>query len=153
MTKKDRQYNGKQIDKRTNNDLQNTTQKTKDRATRRLLKTHVFMRGKQFLLHMWRPLCYSFHKFGDKSWIRNGHDYDNDKQEHIKDHLWCRYSKMAESTNNNPQPTAKDWATMTPQKTGGKLMLSDRVSSSCSNSANRQFTWKEDGGRYCDYDK
>ena len=29
----DRQYNGKR-DKRTNNDLQNTTQKTKDRATR-----------------------------------------------------------------------------------------------------------------------
>jgi hypothetical protein len=31
---KDRQYHGQQTDKRTNNDLQNTTQKTKDRATR-----------------------------------------------------------------------------------------------------------------------
>ena len=32
---KDRQHNGqKKKDKRTNNDLQNTTQKTKDRATK-----------------------------------------------------------------------------------------------------------------------
>ena len=32
--KKDRKYNGqKKKDKRTNNDLQNITQKTKDRAT------------------------------------------------------------------------------------------------------------------------
>ena len=39
MTKRDRQYNGKKNDKMTNNDLQNTTQKTKDWATQRLLKT------------------------------------------------------------------------------------------------------------------
>jgi hypothetical protein len=38
--KKDRQYNGqKKKDKRTNNDLQNITQKTKDRATRNTTKT------------------------------------------------------------------------------------------------------------------
>ena len=37
---KDRQYNGqKKKDKRKNNDVQNTTQKTKDRATRTPLKT------------------------------------------------------------------------------------------------------------------
>ena len=37
---KDRQQNGKKKrDKRTNNDLRNTTQKTKDRATRTPLKT------------------------------------------------------------------------------------------------------------------
>jgi hypothetical protein len=112
--------------------------------------THVFMRGKQFLLHMWHPSCYSFHKFGDKSWMRNGQDYDSDKQEHIHGHVWHRYSEMADRTNNNPQHTtlkAKDWATMTPQKTGGKLMLSGRVSSSCSNIANQRFTRKEESGR------
>ena len=39
-SKKDRQKNGqKKKDKRTNNDLQNTTQKTKDRVTR----THEMM--------------------------------------------------------------------------------------------------------------
>ena len=38
-SKKNRQRNGqKKKDKRTNNDLQNTTQKTKDRATRTPLK-------------------------------------------------------------------------------------------------------------------
>ena len=37
---KDRQHNGqKKKNKRTNNDLQNTTQKTKDRVTRTPLKT------------------------------------------------------------------------------------------------------------------
>ena len=39
-SKKDRQDNGQQKkDKRTNNDLQNTAQKTKDRVTRTPLKT------------------------------------------------------------------------------------------------------------------
>jgi hypothetical protein len=39
---KDRQYNDqKKKDKRTNNDLQNTTRKTKDRTTRTLLKLKV----------------------------------------------------------------------------------------------------------------
>jgi len=39
-SKKDRLCNGqKKIDKRTNNDLQNITQKTKDRVTRTPLKT------------------------------------------------------------------------------------------------------------------
>jgi len=37
---RDRQYNSqKKKDKKTNNDLKNTTLKTKDRATRTLLKT------------------------------------------------------------------------------------------------------------------
>jgi len=35
---KKRHYNGQKKDKRTNNDLQNITQKTKDRATRIPLK-------------------------------------------------------------------------------------------------------------------
>jgi len=37
-------------DKRTNNDLQNTTQKTKDRATRTSPKPGV-NKGSKFLLH------------------------------------------------------------------------------------------------------
>ena len=43
ISKKDRQHNGekKKIYKRTNNDLQNTTHKSKDRATRTQLKTSL----------------------------------------------------------------------------------------------------------------
>ena len=47
---KDRQHNGqKKKDKRTNNDLQNTTQKIKDWITRTSLKTQVLRKGKQFI--------------------------------------------------------------------------------------------------------
>jgi len=43
---KNRQYNGqKKKDKGTNNDVQNTTQKTKDQATWTQLKTHVLRKG------------------------------------------------------------------------------------------------------------
>jgi hypothetical protein len=46
--------------KRTNNDLQNTTHKTKDREILNQLKTEEeFRKGSQFLLHMYHPLCYS----------------------------------------------------------------------------------------------
>ena len=64
---KDRQYNGQMKNyKRTNNDLQNITKKTKDRATRTPLKPGWI----QFLLHMWHPSCYSRYKPGEKSWMR-----------------------------------------------------------------------------------
>ena len=56
-SKKDRQHNDKKKkDKRINNDLQNITQKTKDRVTRNPLKTegNVYV-----LLHKWHPSCYS----------------------------------------------------------------------------------------------
>ena len=66
--------------KRTNNDLQNTTQKTKDRATRTPLKPKVIQNGKQFLLHMWYPSCYSCYKLGDKSLMRKEPDCDYDKR-------------------------------------------------------------------------
>jgi hypothetical protein len=47
--------------KRINNDLQNITQKTKDRATRTPLKAGGEVeKGQQFLLHMWHSLYYSF---------------------------------------------------------------------------------------------
>ena len=48
-SKKDRLYNGK---RKTNKDLQNTAQKSKDWATRILLKTGILLlKGRQFLLH------------------------------------------------------------------------------------------------------
>ena len=54
-SKKDRQYNDqKKIDEWTNNDPQNTTQKTKDWSTPTPIKqglSHVLWKGKQFLLH------------------------------------------------------------------------------------------------------
>ena len=53
--KKDKQHNDqKKRDRRPNNNLQNTTQKTKDRVTRTPLKTGVNSgapEGSQFLLH------------------------------------------------------------------------------------------------------
>ena len=57
---KDRQYNDqRRKHKRTGNDLQNITQKTKDRAIQTQLQTGGSAKGKQFLLHMWHPSCYS----------------------------------------------------------------------------------------------
>ena len=54
-SKKDRKLNGqKNKDKRTSNDLQNTTQKTKDRATRTLLKILHFKL--QFAFRLLRTL-------------------------------------------------------------------------------------------------
>ena len=60
-SKKDRQCNvqNKKV-KRINNDLQNFTQKTKNRSTRTPLKPGVTsgaLGGKQLLLHMWHPSC------------------------------------------------------------------------------------------------
>ena len=56
---------------RTNNDLQNIIQKTKDRSTQTTLKTRgafrCSRRGKQFLLHKWKPLYYSCYK--PKAWL------------------------------------------------------------------------------------
>jgi acetyl/propionyl-CoA carboxylase alpha subunit len=47
----------------TNNELQDTTLKTKDRAARTPLKTGgEFRKGKQFLLHWWHPSCCSSYK-------------------------------------------------------------------------------------------
>ena len=58
---KDRQHNGqKKKNKRTNIDLQDITQKTKDRATPNLGWTAVLRKSKQFLLHMWNMSCYSY---------------------------------------------------------------------------------------------
>jgi len=55
LTSKDRQHNGHmKKNRRTNIDLQNTTLKTKDLATRTPLKpacTQVLRKDKQFLFH------------------------------------------------------------------------------------------------------
>ena len=50
----------KKKEQRTNNDLQKTTYKTKDRATQTPLKTGVNSgapKGRYSLLHMWHPSC------------------------------------------------------------------------------------------------
>ena len=61
------------MDKRTNNDGQNSTQTTKSR-------TLVLRKGKQFLFHMCHPSCYSFYEAGDKPWKQKGLDCDYDKR-------------------------------------------------------------------------
>ena len=80
-SKNDIQYNvPKEKDKC--NDLQNTTQKTKGRATRNSPThgglTRVLRKDKQFLFHMLHPSCYSGYKASGKSGIRKGLDYDYD---------------------------------------------------------------------------
>jgi hypothetical protein len=69
--------------KKTNNNLQNTTHKTKNRTTLTLLKQRVNS-GKQFLLHMWHPSCYSCYKPSDKSRMMKGPDCDYDKMGQIR---------------------------------------------------------------------
>ena len=67
----DRQHNDQKKNyKRESNDLQTTTQKTKDRATR----TQVHRKCKQLLLHYWRPSCYSSYKPDDESWTVSAYD-------------------------------------------------------------------------------
>ena len=63
-SKKDRQYNGQtKKNQKTNNDLQNTSQKTEDRTSRTHTKnwgwTQVIRQNKQFLLPLWHLSCYS----------------------------------------------------------------------------------------------
>jgi hypothetical protein len=62
--------------KMTNNNIPNTTQKTKDRETRTPPKhwgwTQVLWKGERFLLLWWHLLRYSSYKSCDKSWMRKG---------------------------------------------------------------------------------
>jgi len=72
----------KKKNKRTNNDLQNITQKTKDQATRTPLKTRVnscSSEGNAVPAPHVAPIVLFYYKPGDKSWMRKGPDYDNDK--------------------------------------------------------------------------
>jgi len=81
-SKKDRQHNGQRKgDNRTNNDLQNTTQKTRDRATRTPLKTGanlIIQKSKKFLLHQWHPSYYSNHYKQLNPVI--SHEWGNDRE-------------------------------------------------------------------------
>jgi hypothetical protein len=67
-SRRNRKHNGEmEKDKRTNNDLQNTTQKTKDRATGTPLRSGVKLgapEGYQFPLHLWHLSCYSSYNPG-----------------------------------------------------------------------------------------
>ena len=84
QAKKGRQYNVQaKKDKRTNNDLQNNTPQTKDRAMLIPLKhgsdLHVLHNVKQFLFHTLYPSCYSCDKSCHKTWMkkRTGLCWDN----------------------------------------------------------------------------
>ena len=78
-SKRNRQHNGQT--KKTNNDLQNITQKTKDRSTPTPLKAGVNRKEKQFRLHLWHLSCYSCYKPGNISWMRKEPFCDYDKRE------------------------------------------------------------------------
>ena len=56
----------KEMDKWTNNDLQNFSRKTKHRATRNLTKkqewTRVLRKVQKYLFHQWNPSCYTSYK-------------------------------------------------------------------------------------------
>ena len=53
----------------------NNTNHTKNRGWTRVLRP-----GGQFMLHVWNQPCYSYHKPGDKSWMRKRSDCYYDKQ-------------------------------------------------------------------------
>jgi hypothetical protein len=75
----DRQYNNQQKkDKKTNNDRQNTTQKTNDWAVRTTMNGSELRKGKQFLFHQRHPPHHLCHKSDVKSWMRTGRDCDYD---------------------------------------------------------------------------
>jgi len=79
-SKKDRQHNGqKKKYKRTNNDIQNITNKTKDRVTRTPLKTGSELRCSGRVISSCstsgtRRVTLDSHTFGDKSCDRYFHD-------------------------------------------------------------------------------
>ena len=70
----DRQYN----------DLQNTTQKIEERATRTLIKTGGELKSSERVSSsctvMWHSSCCSCYKSGDKSWMRKLPDCDLGKR-------------------------------------------------------------------------
>jgi len=42
--------------------------------------TLMFLKGKQFLFHLWHPWCYSCYKLVGRSWMREIPDCDYDQQ-------------------------------------------------------------------------
>ena len=51
-------------DKKTNNDLQNSTQNNNTNPSRNWGWTHILRKGRQFMLHKWHPSCFSSSKPG-----------------------------------------------------------------------------------------
>ena len=84
-----RQYNGqRKKDKGVNNDIQNTIQKAKDRATRNLTKTPGELMCSGIVTvpdPRWHPSCTSWYKAGDKSWQWKWPDCNYDKR---NCHFW-----------------------------------------------------------------
>jgi hypothetical protein len=83
-SKKGRQFNGqKKKDKRKTMmylTLNRKLRSSNTKPTKNHGWTLVVWKGKQFLLHMWHPLCYSCYKTSNKSWMRKGQDSDYDTQ-------------------------------------------------------------------------
>ena len=82
------------MDKRTNNDIQNITQKTTDRATRTILKTGGELRcsvreSSSFMLHMCHPSPYTCYKSRYSSWMRKGPDCEHCDKWNIQIVLTC----------------------------------------------------------------
>ena len=75
------QWQKEKKDKMINNDIHYTENQRSSNTIPNLNRdwTRVLQKGKQFLLHMRHPSCYSCCKRGDKSLIRKGpgYDYDN----------------------------------------------------------------------------
>ena len=85
---------------RTNNDLQNSTQKTKDRATRTPLKI-----GCELMCSKRVTPVYSSYKVGDKSWMRKALEsvYDRDIPQQItKVMVATKKSDYMTLTKRNP---------------------------------------------------
>jgi hypothetical protein len=106
--------------KRTNHDLQNTTRKTKNRATPISLKNgkgwiQVFRKGKQFLFH-------SRYKLSDMSWMRKGQDCD-----YIKRNI----SVVGSSPGSCKPKTIKLVFVASPLNTQNTCNIAQKVQGSC----------------------
>ena len=102
----------KKKDKRTNNDLQSTTQIIKDWAARTPLKTGMNSgapEGWAVLAPMWHPSCYSCYKLViSHAWWKERIVIIK-KHEHIRGHLWHRYSSTVNQVMDRKAVRTKWW--------------------------------------------
>ena len=95
------------MDKRTNNDQQNSTHKTEDRATRTSLKPVVNSGAPKGLVvpdPLEAPCC----KSGYKSWMNEEITGKCSRQiEHIRGDLWYRYSVMVNQCSGGDSKTTE----------------------------------------------
>jgi hypothetical protein len=73
-SKKDIQHNGQQ--EKDKHGLQNFTQNNLNPTKNHQVWANVLQKGKQFLLKMWHPSCYSSYKPSDKSWMHRNTSVD-----------------------------------------------------------------------------